>query len=94
MPSRTRDPPAPDGSAVLLSDTSPPLYYLLLNLWIRAFGTGDAALRLCSVWWAALSLPLLWLVGRQLGGDRTAWSACLLFAFSPVALSYSVEGRM
>ena len=80
--------------AVLLSDTSPPLYYLLLNLWIRVFGTGDGALRLFSVWWAALSLPLLWLVGRQLGGDRTAWSACLLFAFSPIAFSYSVEGRM
>ena len=80
--------------AVLLSDTSPPLYYLLLNLWIRVFGTGDGALRLFSVWWAALSLPLLWLVGRHLGGDRTAWSACLLFAFSPVAFSYSVEGRM
>ena len=91
--------PRPAGSgrvvrAVLLSDTSPPFYYLLLNLWIRAFGTGDAALRLFSVWWAALSLPLLWLVGRHLGGDRTACSACLLFAFSPVAVSYSVEGRM
>ena len=80
--------------AVLLSDTSPPLYYVLLNFWIRMFGTGDAALRLFSVWWAALSLPLLWLVGRQLGGDRTAWSACLLFACAPVAFSYSVEGRM
>ena len=80
--------------AVLLSDTSPPLYYLLLNLWIRVFGTGDAALRLFSVWWAVLSLPLLWLVGRHIGGDRTAWSACLLFACSPVAFSYSVEGRM
>lgn len=80
--------------AVLLSDTSPPLYYLLLNPWIRLFGTGDWALRLFSVWWAALSLPLLWLVGRQLGEAKTAWSACLLFAFSPVAFSYSVEGRM
>jgi 4-amino-4-deoxy-L-arabinose transferase-like glycosyltransferase len=80
--------------AVLLSDTSPPLYYLLLNLWIRGFGAGDTALRLFSVWWAALSLPLLWLVGRKLGGPRVAWSACLLFAFSPVAFYYSVEGRM
>jgi Dolichyl-phosphate-mannose-protein mannosyltransferase len=80
--------------AVLLSDTSPPLYYLLLGVWIRGFGTGDTALRLFSVWWTALSLPLLWQVGRQLGGDRTAWSACLLFAWSPVAFSYSVEGRM
>ena len=80
--------------AVLLSDTSPPLYYLLLNFWTVGFGTGDAALRLFSVLWAALSLPLLWLLGRELGGDRVAWSACLLFSFSPVAMFYSVEGRM
>ena len=80
--------------AVLLSDTSPPLYYLLLNPWTRAFGTGDAALRLFSVWWAMLSLPLLWALGRELGRPRAGWTACLLFSFSPVAIYYSVEGRM
>ncbi len=80
--------------AVLLSDTSPPLYYLLLNLWTRAFGTGDAALRLFSVWWAVLALPLLWALGRETGRPTTAWTACLLFGFSPVAIYYSVEGRM
>jgi 4-amino-4-deoxy-L-arabinose transferase-like glycosyltransferase len=81
--------------AVLLSDTSPPLYYLLLNPWTRAFSTGDAALRLFSVWWAAASLPLLWLLTREVGGDtRAAWSAVLLFSFSPPAVYYAAEGRM
>lgn len=80
--------------AVLLSDTSPPLYYLLLNQWTRWLGTGDAALRLFSVWWWVLSLPLLWLIGRELGGEEVSWSACLLFSFSPVAVYYSTEGRM
>jgi len=80
--------------AVLLSDTSPPLYYLLLNYWSRGFGTGDSALRLFSVFWALLSLPLLWLLGREVGGKSTASMACLLFSFSPVGLFYSSEGRM
>jgi hypothetical protein len=80
--------------AVLLSDTSPPLYYLLLNLWTRGLGTSDTALRAFSVWWALASLPILWLLGRELGGSAAAWSVCLLFAFSPVALFYSAEGRM
>jgi hypothetical protein len=80
--------------AVFLSDTNPPFYYLLLNPWTRMFGTGDAALRLFSVWWTVLSLPLLWLVAREVGSPRVAWSACLLFSFSPVAAFYSVEGRM
>lgn len=80
--------------AVLLSDTNPPLYYLLLHPWTRIFGTGDAALRLFSTWWALLSLPLLWLVGRELDGESAAWSACVLFAWSPLAVYYSAEGRM
>jgi uncharacterized membrane protein len=58
--------------AVRLSDTSPPFYYLLLNQWTRGFGNGDAALRFFSVWWAEPSLPLLWVVGREVGGDEIA----------------------
>ncbi|MEP6688556.1 MAG: glycosyltransferase family 39 protein [Gemmatimonadales bacterium] len=80
--------------AVLLSDTNPPLYYLLLNVWTRAFGTGDVALRLCSVLWTVLAIPFIWLLGRDLGGERMGWTAALLFACSPVSLFYSIEGRM
>jgi hypothetical protein len=80
--------------AVLLSDTSPPLYYLLLNRWTRAFGTTDLALRLFSVFWALAAFPLLYLVGRRLGGRRAAVAACLLFTIAPASLYYSVEGRM
>ena len=80
--------------AVFLSDTNPPLYYLLLNAWTRATGASDAALRLFSTLWALACLPLLWLLGREAGDSKTAWMACVLFAFSPPALYYSVEGRM
>lgn len=80
--------------AVLLSDTSPPLYYLLLSGWTRIFGTGDVALRLCSLGFAVLALPFVWLLGRDLGGTRMAWTAAVLFACAPVSLFYSIEGRM
>lgn len=80
--------------AVYLSDTSPPLYYLLLSAWTRLAGTGDAALRLFSTLWALACLPLLWLVGRRIGGWTVAWIACVLFTLSPPALYYSAEGRM
>lgn len=90
-------PPASPGRvvrAVQMSDTNPPLYYLLLNAWTRAFGTGDVALRLFSAWWAVAALPLVWLIGRDLDGERVAWSASALYALSPLALYYSAEGRM
>jgi hypothetical protein len=80
--------------AVFLSDTNPPLYYILLNIWTRLAGTGDAALRLFSTIWALACLPLIWCVGNRVGGKKMAWIACILFTLSPPALYYSAEGRM
>ncbi len=80
--------------AVLLSDTSPPLYYLVLHGWTRGLGTSDRALRLFSVFWALLTFPLLYVLGRSLATPEGAFPACLLFSVAPVSLYYSVEGRM
>ena len=80
--------------AVFLSDTSPPFYYLLLYGWTLAFGTGDFTLRLFSVVCSLACFPLLFAVGRQIGGIVTAFAACIFFTFSPLGLFYSTEGRM
>ena len=80
--------------AVLLSDTSPPLYYLLLHGWTRAFGTGDAALRLFSVFWSLACFPVVWSLARKLGGRSAVLPTCILFALSPLWVFYSTEGRM
>ncbi len=80
--------------AVLLSDTNPPLYYLLLSAWTGVAGTGDQALRFFSLLWAALTLPLLWQLGRDLGDRAVGWTAVMLYAWSPVSVFYSIEGRM
>ena len=80
--------------AVLLSDTSPPLYYLLLAGWIRLTGTSDSALRLLSTIAAVLCLPLIWRLGLAVSDRRSALSACIVFAFAPAAVYYSAEGRM
>jgi hypothetical protein len=80
--------------AVLLSETCPPLYYLLLSAWTRVLGTSDTSLRMFSVFWWVASLPLLWSLGRQLGGRTTAMAALALFAFAPMSTFYATEGRM
>lgn len=80
--------------AVLLSDTSPPLYYLLLSAWTRVFGTSDAALRLFSVFCTLACLPLLWALARETGGEEVALPATVLFALAPASLYHSTEGRM
>jgi uncharacterized membrane protein len=80
--------------AVALSDTSPPLYYLLLYGWTLVFGTGDLALRLFSVSWLLASLPLMAFIAQRIAGKRAAVVSCVLFAFSPLVTYYSTEGRM
>src|SRR5690349_12475110 len=48
--------------AVLLSDTSPPLYYFLLHGWTLALGASDFSLRMFSVLWSLTTIPLIFLI--------------------------------
>ncbi len=80
--------------AVLLSDTSPPLYYVCLYWWTRCFGTSDMVLRLFSTTCSLICLPFIALIGDQVAGRRAALCASVLFAFSPLSIFYSTEGRM
>lgn len=91
---RPLESPARVVRAVLLSDTSPPLYYLLLYVWTFVFGTSDVALRLFSVSCSVACLPLLAGIAWRTGGSRAVLPCCVLFIFSPLAIYYSTEGRM
>lgn len=86
--------PVPDLFTKLRHDGSPPLYYLLLHGWIGLFGTGDLAVRSLSTLFSLAALPLAWLVGRRLGGRRTAAATLLLFGASPFMIRYATETRM
>src|SRR6266487_3102194 len=80
--------------AVLLSETNPPLYYLFLYAWTLVFGTRDPALRSFAIACSLACLPLLAGVARRTGGGRAVLPVCILFAFSPLGIYYSTEGRM
>ena len=54
--------------AILLSDTSPPLYYLLLYVWTLIVGTSDIALRLFSITCYLAAFPILAAVARRTRG--------------------------
>ncbi len=78
----------------LRRDGSPPLYYYLLHFWISVFGQSDLAVRSLSGVFGVITLPLVWLAGRRLGGRRLGWIALLLLASSPFAVRYDTETRM
>ncbi len=78
----------------LRQDGAPPLYYLLLHGWTAAFGTGDQAVRALSGVISVACLPLIWSMGRRLGGPRVGGISLLLLASSPFAVRYATETRM
>ena len=80
--------------AVRLSDTSPPLYYLVLWAWTRLLGTSDLALRGLSLVLALAGFPFLLSLAARLGGRRAVLPAGLFLALSPPAIYYGTEGRM
>src|SRR5688500_15788944 len=80
--------------AVRRSDTSPPLYYLVLHYWTHLFGTGDRALRMLSIVCSLAAFPFFWSAARWAGGRGAAIVAGLLWALLPLSLYYGVEGRM
>ncbi len=86
--------PLSDLHNALRHDGAPPLYYVLLHFWIRAFGIGDLATRSLSGLLSLATLPLAWFAGRRLGGRRVAWFAVLVLAASPYAVQYATSTRM
>ena len=88
------DRPIGDIPGVLRQDGSPPLYYLLLNVWLHVVGRSEADVHGLSVLLAVLCVPVAWWGGKLLFGTRTAWIAALLAAVNPFMTQYAQEGRM
>ena len=83
-----------DIPGVLEMDGSPPLYYLLLHVWIQLFGNGETATHALSVAFAVLSIPVAWWAGTSLYGAKTGWAAAGLAAINPFLTFYAQETRM
>ena len=79
---------------ILRLDGSPPLYYLMLSLWMQAFGDGETATHSLSLVFSLLCIPVAWWAGRSLYGARTGWIAAILAALNPYLTYYAQETRM
>lgn len=88
------DRPVGDIPGVLRQDGSPPLYYVLLSLWMDAFGSSESSVHGLSVVFGVLCVPVAFWAGWALFGRRNAWIAALLAAVNPFLTQYAQEGRM
>jgi len=74
------------------SDYSPPLYYLILHFWLPLCG-GEMGLRLPSVVFGVLAVPLAYLCGRAAHSPRAGFFAALLLTVGAFHVRYSQEAR-
>ncbi|MBK8191325.1 MAG: glycosyltransferase family 39 protein [Vampirovibrionales bacterium] len=85
-------------TAMLKQNVHAPLYYLLLNPWLGAWGLSEASLRGFSVLFSVLMIVpvygLAFAVAPPGAARRTARWAALLAAVSPFQLAFAQEGRM
>ncbi len=79
---------------VLRHDGSPPLYYLMLHIWMSVFGSSESATHGMSLLFGLLTIPVGTWVAWSLFGVRAALIAAVLFAFNPFLTAYSQETRM
>jgi hypothetical protein len=79
---------------LLRLDGSPPLYYVLLHLWMAVAGDSEAAVHWLSVVFAVAAVPVAWWAGSVAFGRRTGWVLAALTACNPFLVSYAQEARM
>ncbi len=83
-----------DIPSVLRLDGSPPLYYMLLHVWMSIFGNGEGETHGLSVAFALLTIPAALWAGRSLAGWRAGWMAAIVAALHPFLTYYAQETRM
>ncbi len=95
--------PLGDLTEALRHDGHPPLYYLLLHVWMKVFGDSDWAVRALSGVISLASLPLAYLAGLRMARRstaelsnprRVALIAVAVTATMPFAVRYGAEARM
>jgi mannosyltransferase len=79
---------------VLRHDGSPPLFYLLLHVWISIFGPSETAVHALSLLIGLLCIPAGMWAGWSLFGRRAGLYMATLCAFSTFLSAYAQEGRM
>lgn len=79
---------------VVRTDTHPPLYYLLLKMWL-VFGDGEVWVRLLSTLFSLAAIPLIYKVAAELYENK--WVGLIgatILTLSPFQVWYAQETRM
>ncbi len=74
-------------------DVHPPLYFMLLDAWVRITGDSVVALRWLSALLIMLAMPAVYHLGRLLFNEQAGLFALALCVLSPFQIYYAQEAR-
>ncbi|MEI8390390.1 MAG: glycosyltransferase family 39 protein, partial [bacterium] len=77
----------------MFADLSPPIYYLILYVWIKLFGSSEFMLRFPSFLAGIASVFFIYFATKKVFNKQIALGAAILTGLSPVMLYYSQEAR-
>lgn len=80
--------------SLMRQDGSPPLYYLLLHIWMAIRGRGEVATHELSLIFALLTIPVAYWAGESLFGRRAGVMGAVIAAGVPYLTLYGQETRM
>ena len=80
-------------STIPRTESTPPLYYVLVWAWSRAFGIGEVGLRSFSALCGTLTIPVVWELGRRVLSTRAGLIAAGITAVNPLLIWFSQEAR-
>ena len=78
----------------LFVSPNPPLYYVLMNLWVKFFGTSEFALRSPSLIFSFLSIIFIFKLTKELFNEKVGIVSALLLSIWPYSINYAQEARM
>lgn len=77
-----------------LGDFHPPLFHIILKLFLQIFTATELSARMPSVIFGALTVYVIYLIGKKLYDIKTGLIAATLLATAPLHIYYSQEARM
>lgn len=80
--------------AITAADYNPPLYYLILNIWMKIFGSSEVSIRALSLMFFLGLLIVVYNFSKILFKEKWAVVATLLTGLSPMLVYYGMEARM
>ncbi|MCB0208393.1 MAG: glycosyltransferase family 39 protein [Anaerolineae bacterium] len=85
--------PVPQLIAITATDVHPPLYFLIVKLFLN-FGQNEIIVRLPGVLFGAAAVVTIYWLGCLLFDERVGLMAAVIMAVSPLQLFYAQEARL